>query len=62
MEAFTKIAEKNVKALAATVRKGNDIVVPQPTCGYVLKKDYPDYVGGRRHDSSPSTPTTPAST
>jgi hypothetical protein len=28
------------------VRKGNDIVVPQPTCGYVLKKDYVDYVGG----------------
>ena len=43
---FTKVAEKNVKALAATVRKGNDIVVPQPTCGYVLKKDYLDYVGG----------------
>jgi Fe-S oxidoreductase len=43
---FTKVAEKNVQALAATVRKGNDIVVPQPTCGYVLKKDYLDYVGG----------------
>ena len=28
------------------MRKGNDIVVPQPTCGYVLKKDYLDYVGG----------------
>ena len=23
-----------------------DVVVPQPTCGYVLKKDYVDYVGG----------------
>jgi Fe-S oxidoreductase len=43
---FTKVAEKNVKVLAATVRRGNDIVVPQPTCGYVLKKDYIDYVGG----------------
>ena len=43
---FTKIAEKNVAALAATVRKGTEIVVPQPTCGYVLKKDYLDYVGG----------------
>lgn len=42
---FNKIAEKNVKALADTVRKGMDIVVPQPTCGYVLKKDYVDYVG-----------------
>ena len=42
---FDKIAQKNVKALADTVRKGMDIVVPQPTCGYVLKKDYVDYVG-----------------
>ena len=25
---------------------GNDVVVPQPTCSYVLKKDYVDYVGG----------------
>ncbi len=46
MKEFTKVAEKNVKALAADVRKGRDIVVPQPTCGYVLKKDYVDYVGG----------------
>jgi glycerol-3-phosphate dehydrogenase subunit C len=43
---FTKIAEKNVKTLADEVRRGTDIVVPQPTCGYVLKKDYVDYVGG----------------
>jgi Fe-S oxidoreductase len=43
---FTKVARKNVKALATSVRRGNDIVVPQPTCGYVLKKDYIDYVGG----------------
>lgn len=43
---FTKVAEKNVKTLAAEVRRGGDIVVPQPTCGYVLKKDYLDYVGG----------------
>ena len=43
---FNKIAAKNVAALAKVVRAGNDIVVPQPTCGYVLKKDYVDYVGG----------------
>jgi Fe-S oxidoreductase len=43
---FTKVATKNVAVLAAEVRKGTDIVVPQPTCGYVLKKDYLDYVGG----------------
>jgi Fe-S oxidoreductase len=43
---FTKVAEQNVAALAKVVRKGHDIVVPQPTCGYVLKRDYVDYVGG----------------
>jgi Fe-S oxidoreductase len=43
---FTKVAEKNVKALAASVRRGNDIVVSQPTCGYILKKDYVDYAPG----------------
>ena len=42
----SKRAAKNVKVLADAVRAGNDIVVPQPTCGYVLKKDYVDYVGG----------------
>jgi glycerol-3-phosphate dehydrogenase subunit C len=43
---FTKVAAENVKALAQTVRQGNDIVVPQPTCSYVLRKDYVDYIGG----------------
>ena len=46
IEQFTKVAVKNVKVLAASVRRGHDIVVPQPTCGYVLKKDYIDYAGG----------------
>ena len=46
VDTFTKVAVKQVKALAAAVRQGKDIVVPQPTCGYVLKKDYVDYVGG----------------
>ena len=46
MDAFTKVAAKQVKVLADVVRRGKDIVVPQPTCGYILKKDYVDYVGG----------------
>lgn len=46
VDKFTKLAKKNVKMLADEVRAGNEIVVPQPTCGYVLKKDYVDYVGG----------------
>lgn len=45
MGQFTKIATKNIQVLADQVRLGNDIVVPQPTCSYVLKKDYVDYVG-----------------
>jgi Fe-S oxidoreductase len=43
---FVKQGRKNVKVLADAVREGREIVVPQPTCGYVLKKDYVDYVGG----------------
>ena len=46
IDAFTKAAVKNVAALAERVKAGDDIVVPQPTCSYVLKKDYVDYVGG----------------
>ena len=42
---FVKQAERNLPALAAAVRAGRDIVVPQPTCCYVLKREYPEYVG-----------------
>ncbi len=43
---FEKLAQTNLPILAAAVRAGNDVVVPQPTCSYVLKQDYVDYVGG----------------
>jgi Fe-S oxidoreductase len=43
---FRRQAEKNVAVLAAAVREGHDIVVPQPTCSYVLKQDYKDHVPG----------------
>ena len=46
VDQFTKVATKNVAVLASAIRKGHDVVVPQPTCGYILKKDYIDYVGG----------------
>lgn len=42
---FRTYAERNVKVLADHVRQGRDIVVPQPTCGYVLKNDYFDHLG-----------------
>jgi glycerol-3-phosphate dehydrogenase subunit C len=52
VDGFRGHAEKNVATLSAALRHarghGEDVsvVVPQPTCGYVLKKDYVDYVGG----------------
>lgn len=57
---FKKEAARNVTALAASIRAGNDIVVSQPTCGYVLKRDYPEYldsddarlVGAHTYDAS----------
>src|ERR1019366_4660830 len=33
-------------ALAKEVRAGKDVLVAQPTCAYVIKKDYPIYVPG----------------
>ena len=49
VDKFVEQGRKNVKILADAVRAGNDIVVPQPTCSYVLKRDYIDYIGG--HDA-----------
>jgi Fe-S oxidoreductase len=46
VDGFVKAASANVRKLAEDVRMGRDVVVPQPTCGYVLKKDYLVYVGG----------------
>lgn len=52
VDEFTKVAERNVTTLAAEVRAGTDIVVPQPTCSYVLKHDYRDYVGPTLRDDA----------
>ncbi len=41
---FTRAAERNVAALAGEVRSGKEIVVAQPTCGYVIRSDYPIYL------------------
>ena len=50
VENFRAQAAKNLGPLAEAVRSGYDIVVPQPTCGYVLKKDYPDYFRTTQHE------------
>jgi Fe-S oxidoreductase len=41
---FVRSATTNVTALAREVRAGRDVVVAQPTCAYVVKKDYPLYL------------------
>ncbi|MGE3621303.1 MAG: heterodisulfide reductase-related iron-sulfur binding cluster [Acidimicrobiia bacterium] len=52
VEEFRAQGTRNVAVLADAIRaaqaRGDDpaVVVPQPTCGYVLKHDYRDYVGG----------------
>jgi len=42
---FTAAAERNVRAMADEVRAGREVIVAQPTCAYVVKKDYPLYLG-----------------
>jgi glycerol-3-phosphate dehydrogenase subunit C len=39
-------ARKNIERLGPLVDQGATIVVPQPTCSYVLKKEYPMLVPG----------------
>ena len=52
VDTFRTQATKNIAVLSAAVRdaarRGEDlpIIVTQPTCGYILKKDYVDYIGG----------------
>src|SRR5690606_2275210 len=52
VEGFRKNARRNIERLASGLRpargQGEElaIVVPHPTCSYILKKDYVDYVGG----------------
>jgi Fe-S oxidoreductase len=46
VEQFRKLAAKNVRVLAAEIRAGTDLVVPQPTCSAILKGDYAVHVPG----------------
>ena len=46
IEGATRNARKNIALLKPLVDQGAEVVVPQPTCSYVLKKDYPMLVPG----------------
>lgn len=41
IDATRRSARANVDSLHALVKQGYDVVVPGPTCSYVLKQDYP---------------------
>ncbi len=45
VDKFRSLAQRNVDVLAPAVKAGRDIVVPQPTCAYVLKNEYRDFLG-----------------
>ncbi len=41
---FTRAAARNVASLVDEVRAGREVIVAQPTCAYVVRKDYPLYL------------------
>jgi Fe-S oxidoreductase len=43
-------ARRNLASLLPAVERGAEVVVPQPTCSYVLKKEYPMLVPGPEAD------------
>ncbi|MCC7075730.1 MAG: 4Fe-4S dicluster domain-containing protein [Acidimicrobiia bacterium] len=44
IRSFREKAERNVADLLPEVRAGRLIVVPEPTCNYTLRKEYPHYL------------------
>ncbi len=46
LESAAENARRNLARLSPLVKQGAKVVVPQPTCSYVLKKEYPMLVPG----------------
>lgn len=46
IEATQKSARANIETLHALVKEGYDVVVPGPTCSYMLKQEYPVLIEG----------------
>jgi glycerol-3-phosphate dehydrogenase subunit C len=45
VDKFEEHATRNVEVLLPATRAGKAILVPQPTCAYVLKNEYADFLG-----------------
>jgi len=52
VEAALEHFRENVKTLLPYARQGYDIVVPEPTCGMMLKKEYVDYLQGEEREQA----------
>ena len=46
LDGAVRNARRNLEALLPLVEQGAEVVVPQPTCSYVIKKEYPMLVPG----------------
>jgi len=44
LDAARRKMQQNVELLLPLVRQGRTIVVPGPTCGYTMKKEWPEYL------------------
>jgi Fe-S oxidoreductase len=42
---FKEAAQRNVDALLPSVESGLPVIVPQPTCAYTIKEEYPAFLG-----------------
>jgi Fe-S oxidoreductase len=51
LEGARRNARRNLDQLLPLVEQGADVVVPQPTCSYVLKKEYPHLAPGAAADA-----------
>jgi glycerol-3-phosphate dehydrogenase subunit C len=52
MDAAIERFRDNVKLLLPYVRDGYDIIVPEPTCGMMLKKEYLNYLQGDEREQA----------
>jgi len=52
VEAALEHFRDNLKTLLPYVEQGYDIVVPEPTCGMMLKKEYVDYLHGEEREQA----------
>jgi Fe-S oxidoreductase len=46
IDRFRKVAKANIEAMQDSMKRGSPVIVPQATCGYVMRKDYPALIDG----------------